>query len=73
MSYQENVPYYTMLKTNTCRRSFATNAYRANVPLSAIMAVTGHSSEDMLRRYLKLSNKERALFAAEELCKMQTS
>ena len=73
MSYQENVPYYTMLKTHTCRRSFATNAYRANVPLSAIMAVTGHSSEDMLRRYLKLSNKERALFAAEELCKMQTS
>lgn len=73
MSYQENVPYYKLLKTHTCRRSFATNAYRANVPLSAIMAVTGHSSEDMLRRYLKLSNKERALFAAEELAKMQTS
>lgn len=73
MSYEQTLPFYSMLKTHTCRRSFATNAYRANVPLSAIMAVTGHSSEDMLRRYLKLSSKERALFAAEELAKMQTS
>lgn len=72
MSYTENVPFYDMLKTHTCRRSFATNAYRANVPLAAIMAVTGHSSEDMLRKYLKLSNKERALYAAEELLKLQS-
>lgn len=70
MSYNKTAPFYKLLKSHTCRRSFATNAYRANVPLSAIMAVTGHSSEDMLRRYLKLNNKERALFAAEELSKM---
>ena len=70
LSYEQDQPFYKLLKTHTCRRSFATNAYRAKVPLSAIMAVTGHSTEDMLRRYLKLSNKERALFAAEELAKM---
>lgn len=73
ISYDQKVPFYTLLKSHTCRRSFATNAYRAKVPLSAIMAVTGHASEDMLRKYLKLSNKERALFAAEELAKMQIS
>ena len=72
-SYDNNVPFYRMLKTHTCRRSFATNAYRAKVPLSAIMAVTGHASEEMLRKYLKLKGVERALFAAEELSKMQTS
>ena len=70
MTYTKQFPFYQLIKTHTCRRSFATNAYRAGVPLSAIMAVTGHSSEDMLRKYLKLSNKERALFAAEELDKM---
>jgi hypothetical protein len=30
------------------------------------MAVTGHSSEAMLRKYLKLDNKERAIIAAQD-------
>ena len=57
--------------THTARRTFATNAYKAGVPLSAIMAVTGHSSEEMLRRYLKLGTKERALLAAAEFDKIK--
>ena len=55
--------------THTARRSFATNAYMAGVPLSAIMAVTGHSSEDMLKKYLKLDSKEKALLALQEFKK----
>ena len=58
--------------THTARRTFATNAYRNGVPLSAIMAVTGHSSEEMLRHYLKLSTKERALLAAEAFDKVKS-
>lgn len=73
LSYQKNIPFFKLIKSHTCRRSFATNAYRAGVSLAAIMAITGHSSEDMLRRYLKLSTKERALFAAEEMAKMHIS
>ena len=57
--------------THTARRTFATNAYKNGVPLSAIMAVTGHSSEEMLRRYLKLNTKERALLAAAEFDKIK--
>lgn len=57
--------------THTARRTFATNAYKSGVPLSAIMAVTGHASEEMLRRYLKLGTKERALMAAEEFDKVR--
>ena len=60
------------IATHTARRTFATNAYRNGVPLSAIMAVTGHSSEEMLRRYLKLSTKERALLAAEAFDKVKS-
>lgn len=55
-----------LLGTHTARRSFATNAYAANVPLSSIMAVTGHSTEQMLRRYLKLEDKEKAIIAAKD-------
>ena len=56
--------------THTARRSFATNAYKNGIPLSAIMAVTGHSSEEMLKRYLKLNTKERAMLAAVEFDKI---
>ena len=67
LRYQSKKRFCDAIKTHTARRTFATNAYKAGVSLSSIMAVTGHSSEQMLRRYLKLDNKERAILAAKEL------
>lgn len=55
-----------LLGTHTARRSFATNAYAAGVPLSSIMAVTGHGTEQILRKYLKLQDKEKAIIAAND-------
>lgn len=55
-----------MLLSHTARRSFATNAYRAKVPLSSIQAITGHSSEAQLRRYLKLDAEEKAIIALKD-------
>lgn len=55
-----------MVTTHTCRRSFATNAYASGVPLSSIMAVTGHTSEKNLRRYLKLQAEDKAVIAARD-------
>ena len=52
-----------MLLSHTARRSFATNAYKAGVPLASIQAITGHSSEAQLRRYLKLDAEEKAILA----------
>lgn len=71
MEYQSKKRFCDAIATHTARRTFATNAYKAGVPLSAIMAVTGHASEDMLRRYLKLNTKERALLAAVEFDKVK--
>lgn len=71
MTYASKKRFCDALMTHTARRTFATNAYKAGVPLSAIMAVTGHTSEEMLRRYLKLNTKERALLAAAEFDKVQ--
>lgn len=71
MEYPSGKRFCDAIVTHTARRSFATNAYKSGVPLSAIMAVTGHATEDMLRRYLKLGTKERALMAAAEFDKIK--
>ena len=71
LEYKSQKRFCDAIATHTARRTFATNAYKAGVPLSAIMAVTGHASEDMLRRYLKLNTKERALMAAEAFDKVK--
>lgn len=61
--------FYECVSTHTARRSWATNAYKRGVPLRSIMAVTGHGTEEMLRRYLKLTQEEAALAAARDLAK----
>ena len=54
-----------MITSHTARRSFATNAYAAGVPLASIMAVTGHSREEKLRVYLKLQAEDKAIIASK--------
>lgn len=71
MEIKSQKKFYECIKTHTARRTFATNAYKRGVSLSSIMAVTGHSSEQMLRKYLKLDNKERAILAAAEFEKLK--
>ena len=61
--------FYECIKTHTARRTFATNAYKRKISLSSIMVITGHSSEKMLRKYLKLDNEEKAMLAAAEFAK----
>lgn len=61
--------FYECIKTHTARRTFATNAYKHKISLSSIMVITGHSSERMLRKYLKLDKEESAIMAAAEFAK----
>ena len=42
---------WELVRTHTCRRSFATNHYN-KLPNKVIMAVTGHSTERMLLAYI---------------------
>lgn len=55
------------LTSHTARRSFATNAYAAGIPMSSIMCITGHTREEHLRRYLRLSAGTLAVQAARDL------
>lgn len=71
MAIDKGKKFYECIKTHTARRTFATNWYKKGVALSSIMAITGHGSEAMLRKYLKLDNKERAMLAALDFEKVR--
>jgi len=50
---------HQLLTNHTARRSFCTNAYKAEMPVIDIMALSGHSSEKVFYNYIKASPMER--------------
>ena len=56
---------YKLVTSHTARRSFATNAFLADMPSISIMKITGHKTEAAFMRYIKMSAKDNAI-------KMQT-
>ena len=49
-----------LVSSHTGRRSFATNAFKRNMPTLSIMALTGHRTESSFMRYIRLSKEENA-------------
>ncbi len=58
--YSVTMKKYELIVTHTARRSFATNAYLAEIPTLAIMKITGHKSEKSFLKYIKVSQEENA-------------
>jgi hypothetical protein len=54
------VPKYKLIKTHTCRKSFASNAFLAGVPTLSIMKITGHTTEAQFLKYVRVSEEENA-------------
>ena len=54
-------PKYNLCTSHTARRSFATNAFLADVPALAIMQITGHKTESAFMKYIKMSAKDNAM------------
>ncbi|OWP84997.1 hypothetical protein BWK59_02525 [Flavobacterium davisii] len=52
-------PKYELISSHTCRRSFATNLY-GKLPNMTIMAITGHGTEAVFLKYIKITKKEHA-------------
>ncbi|WP_051286458.1 site-specific integrase [Salinimicrobium terrae] len=50
---------HQLLTNHTARRSFCTNAYKADMPVIDIMAISGHTSEKVFYSYIKASPMER--------------
>jgi integrase len=51
---------YNLVSAHTARRSFATNAFLAEVPTIQIMKMTGHATEKVFLNYIKISEHENA-------------
>lgn len=54
-------PKYNFVTSHTARRSFATNAFLADVPVLAIMQITSHRTEESFMKYIKMSAKDNAM------------
>ena len=51
---------FDLITTHTARRSFATNAYLADVPSISIMKITGHRTESSFMKYIRISQEDNA-------------
>ncbi|MFM2018899.1 MAG: hypothetical protein RL007_2555 [Bacteroidota bacterium] len=60
MRVKSVVKKYEMISSHTCRRSFATNLFKAGCPAILIMKITGHKTEAAFMRYIKISNEQSA-------------
>ncbi|WP_159800374.1 site-specific integrase [Flavobacterium sp. MK4S-17] len=56
---------YELISTHTARRSFATNSFKAGVPVISIKKITGHSTEASFLQYIKISSEENAVLMAQ--------
>jgi integrase len=61
--FRIDVPYqkWELITTHTARRSFATNAFKSGIQAMQIMKITGHSSENSFKKYIKINGKENAV------------
>lgn len=50
-----------LVSSHTARRSAATNMFLAGITTLRIMKITGHNSEQIFMKYIKVSNEENAL------------
>ena len=58
--YEVTKPKYEFIVTHTARRSFATNAFLAEIPSISIMKITGHKTERAFMSYIKISQEDNA-------------
>lgn len=57
---EKKYPKYELISSHTAMRSFCTNAYKDNIPTLAIMAISGHKTEQAFLKYIKADGKEHA-------------
>ena len=63
-------PLYTLISSHSCRRSYATNMFKAGVPPLLIMSATGHKTETSFLKYIRATNEDKANLLAETFKKL---
>lgn len=60
--------FYNLVSVKTCRKTFASNGVRHfKLPLGVIMQFTGHTTEAVLKKYIKLTQDEYYKIAVDAL------
>ncbi len=58
---EHSEPKYKFICTHTARRSFCTNAYFSGMPPHDIMAISGHKTEKIFFKYIKVEMRVNAM------------
>ena len=61
---------YNLVTSHCCRRSYATNMFKAGVSPMLIMSATGHKTETSFLKYIRANNDDKAKLLAEALQKL---
>ena len=64
---------YELITSHTCRRSFCTNQYLAEVPTVFLMKISGHRTERAFLRYTRIDEEMAAKKMMEVWDKMKES
>lgn len=63
-------PLYQLISSHACRRSYATNMFKAGIPPMLIMSATGHKTESSFLKYIRANNDDKAQLLAQALHKL---
>lgn len=66
----ETFPLFELISSHCCRRSYATNMFKAGVPPMLIMGSTGHKTESSFLKYIRASSDDKAYLLAEAMKKL---
>ncbi len=64
------IQLYSLISSHCCRRSYATNMFKAGVSPMLIMAATGHKTESSFLKYIRATNEDKAKLLAEQMKKL---
>ena len=60
----DHIPKHLLVSSHTARRTFATNAFLAGVPVLNIMQITGHTSQAAFMLYIRANGMQSAMSIA---------
>lgn len=63
-------PLFKLVSSHCCRRSYATNLFKAGVAPMLIMSATGHKSESSFLKYIRATNEDKGNLLAETFIKL---
>ena len=63
-------PKYKFITNHTARRSFCTNMFLRNIPPISIMSISGHKTEKIFLKYIKVDKDSHANIIDKSFCEM---